>query len=212
MNEQQKPALPKPTVYDQLYPSRFIKAGELLGKKVTLTISSVDLERLVGDDGKEKIKALVAFRETEKQLVMCKTSGLCLKAMFGKELVAWIGKRITLFEDTWNGEPATRIWGSPDIAQDHDVEISLPRRRPFKKTMHKIEQRGAPTNAAATGSAPEKPSDADALKTLRASETLDAFTKARKSVWAVYAAAGVEVPLEVEAAANERRETLEQQL
>ena len=127
----------KPTVFDQLYPGRFIKAGELLGKKVTLTISSVDLEGLLGEDGKNKAKAILYFKETEKGLVACKTNGLCLKHMFGPKLSEWVGKRITIFEDTWNGEPCTRVWGSPDISADIEVEIALPRRRPFKKTMHK---------------------------------------------------------------------------
>ncbi len=130
---------PKPVEWDQLYPGRFIKAGELLGKKVTLTIADVDLEDLMGEDNKPKAKATLAFKETEKQMVMCKTNGLCIKAMFGKKLDVWVGKRITLFEDAWNGEPCVRIWGSPDIAEDQVVEISLPRRRPFNKTMHKIE-------------------------------------------------------------------------
>jgi hypothetical protein len=128
---------PKPTSYDQLYPGRFIKAVELLGKKVTLTIADVELEDLEGDDGK-KTKALVRFKETPKMMVLCKTNGMCVKEMFGKELANWIGKRITIFEDVWNGEPATRIWGSPDIAEDLEVTVALPRRRPFKKVMRKI--------------------------------------------------------------------------
>ena len=48
-----------------------------------------------------------------------------------------MGKRITIFPDTWNGEPAIRIWGSPDLAEEAEVEIALPRRRPFKKMMHR---------------------------------------------------------------------------
>lgn len=140
MNDTQA-KLPKPTVFDQLYPGRFLKAGELLGKKVTLTIADVDVEELEGDGGTKKVKAIISFRETKKQLVACKTNGLCLREMFGKELANWVGKRITIFEDVWNGEPATRVWGSPDIAADFDVEVALPRRRPFKKTMHRIEVR-----------------------------------------------------------------------
>jgi len=150
----ERPPLPKPSVYDQLYPSRFIKAGELMGKKVTLTIADVNMERLIGDDGKEKAKALISFRETEKQLVACKTNGLCIKSMFGKELSAWVGKRITLFEDTWNGEPCTRIWGSPDITQDMTVEVSLPRRRPFKKVMHKMGGKNGGASTPTTEQAP----------------------------------------------------------
>jgi hypothetical protein len=129
---------PKPTSYDQLYPGRFIKAAELLGKKVTLTITDVELEDLEGDDGK-KTKALVRFKESPKMLVICKTNGICIKEMFGKQIADWIGKRITIFEDVWNGEPCTRIWGSPDIPDNMDVSIQLPRRRPMARTLHKVE-------------------------------------------------------------------------
>jgi hypothetical protein len=90
--------LPKPTSYDQLYPGRFIKAAELLGKKPSLTMTDIDLEELEGDDGK-KTKCIITFKETAKKLVACKTNGLCIKAMFGKELKEWLGKRVTIMED-----------------------------------------------------------------------------------------------------------------
>src|SRR5882724_2175121 len=138
MNEEVKKH-PRPTVYDQLYPGRFIKAGELLGKKVTLTMTDIELEDLQGDDGVKKVKCIVSFKETDKKLVACKTNGFCIKEMFGPQLTAWVGKRVTLFEDVWNGEPCTRIWGSPDITEDLEVTVALPRRRPFKKIMQKIE-------------------------------------------------------------------------
>jgi hypothetical protein len=128
----------KPTSYDELYPGRFIKAADLKGKKVTLTITDIELEDLVGDDGK-KTKCLISLERSPKKLVACKTNGLCCKEMFGKDLNNWVGKRITLFEDVWNGEPCIRVWGSPDIAEEFDVLVELPRRRPFKKTMHKVE-------------------------------------------------------------------------
>ena len=140
--------LKKPTVFDQLYAGRFLKAGELLGKKVTLTISDVDLEELQGDDGAKKAKAIISFKESEKKLVSCKTNGICLKEMYGKELANWIGKRVTIFEDVWNGEPCIRVFGSPDIAEDMEVTITLPRRRPFKKTLHKVETAGKKEAAA----------------------------------------------------------------
>ena len=131
--------LKKPTVFDQLYSGRFLKAGELMGKKVTLTITDVDLEELQGDDGTKKAKAIISFKETEKKLVSCKTNGLCLKEMWGKELAGWLGKRVTIFEDVWSGEPCIRVWGSPDIAADVEVTVTLPRRRPFKKVLHKMD-------------------------------------------------------------------------
>jgi hypothetical protein len=67
MNQESR-KLKKPSNYDELYPGRFIKAGELLGKKVMLTISDIDLEELVGDQGPQ-IKCIISFKETEKKHV-----------------------------------------------------------------------------------------------------------------------------------------------
>lgn len=128
----------KPTNYDELYPGRFLKAGLLKNQKVTLTIKDVDLEQLEDNTGKPKGKAIISFVERPMEMVACKTNGLCIKAMFGKELREWIGKRITLFQGQWNGEECIRIWGSPDIEKQFDVSIELPRRKPFPMTMHKV--------------------------------------------------------------------------
>jgi hypothetical protein len=200
---------PKPVDFDQLYPGRFIKAGELLGKKVTLTITDVDVEDLIGEDNKPKAKATVSFRETEKQLVLCKTNGISIKAMFGKKLADWVGKRITVFPDTWNGEPCIRIWGSPDIERDMEVEIALPRRRPFKKTMHRVAV-GA-RNGANGRSLSAPPDQAKAIADLRAAQTLAALEAAKQTIWGLYAAANIEVPLEVEDAAIMHAEQLQEQ-
>lgn len=211
-NQQEARKLPKPTVYDQLYPGRFIKAGELLGKKVTLTIEDVDLEELQGDDGKKAAKCIVSFKETPKKLVACKTNGVCMREMFGKQLADWVGKRITIFEDTWNNEPATRIWGSHDIQKDFEVEISLPRRRPFKKTMHAMTKGGgkAQQNGAA-GVAATLPDLKKSIADLQATATTEEFETLRNSVWGVYAAAGKDVPLDLESAAKFKAEDLSSQ-
>lgn len=132
----------KPTTYDGLYPGRFLKAGLFEGKQVTLTIKDANLEELEGDDGK-KVKAILAFVETEMQLVTCKTNGFSIKSMFGDKLSNWIGKRVTFFPSTWNGEPAIRVWGSPDIERDQNISIQLPRRKPIPMTMHRV-VKGAP--------------------------------------------------------------------
>lgn len=129
-------ALTKPVDWDELYPGRFIKAGEFKGKKPTLTIKDVDLDNLIGDDGKEKVKGVISFVETPKQLPLNKTNGICLRAMFGRKLAEWNGKRVILYADKWNGEEATRVWGSPDITEPMAVEVKLPRKKPIQMTMH----------------------------------------------------------------------------
>lgn len=125
----------KPVDWDELYPGRFLKAAELAGKKVTLTIADVDTEILEGDKGKE-LKGFLSFEKTGKQVVLNKTNGICLRAMFGRKLSEWLGKRVIFFAGTWNGEDALRIWGSPDLKESIDVEVKLPRRKEFMMTMH----------------------------------------------------------------------------
>jgi hypothetical protein len=128
----------KPVDWDQLYPGRFIKTGDLLGKNVTLKIASVDLDELEGETGK-KIKGVISFERTEKQLALNKTNGICLKEMFGKRVQEWVGKRVTLMPALWNGEDCIRVYGSPDIEADKDITVTLPRKRPQRMTMHKVE-------------------------------------------------------------------------
>ncbi|HEY3494778.1 MAG TPA: hypothetical protein VGK73_08840 [Polyangiaceae bacterium] len=133
MNE---PARKKPVDWDELFPGRFLKAGELKGKKVTLTVASIDTEKLPSNEGGEKVKGIITFRGTDKQLALNKTNGICIREMFGRVLADWIGKRIVLFPTEWNGEPAVRVYGSPDIPRDLKVEVQLPRRRPIPMTLH----------------------------------------------------------------------------
>jgi hypothetical protein len=128
----------KPASFDQLYPGRFLKAGTLNGQKVTLTIRDYDLEELEGEDGTKKAKAIIHFQQTPMSLVACKTNGICMREMFGSKLADWVGKRVTLFPSTWSGEDCIRVWGSPDIDRDVNVEVKLPRRKPIKMIMHKV--------------------------------------------------------------------------
>lgn len=137
MAAEMKRAFAKPVDWDELYPGRFIKASDLKGKNVTLTIASVDLEELEGDKGKQ-IKGVVGFEKTEKQLALNKTNGICLKEMFGKKVQDWVGKRVTLMPSTWNGDDCIRIYGSPDLGDDKEIVVALPRKRPIPMTMHKV--------------------------------------------------------------------------
>lgn len=129
--------LAKPVDWDELYPGRFLKASDFKGKKVTLEISDVKLEELEGDKGKQ-IKGVISFRKTDKQWALNKTNGICLKLMFGRMVQEWVGKRVTLFESTWNGDVCIRVFGSPDIEKDLAATVALPRKRPFEMTLHKV--------------------------------------------------------------------------
>lgn len=144
---QQPKALPTPVDWDELYPGRFLKASEFKGKQVTLRISEVRIEELVGDKGPQ-IKGVISFEKTDKQWAINRTNGICVKAMFGSKVQAWVGKRVTLFPALHDGEPCIRVWGSPDIERDMDVLVTLPRKRPFNMTMHKTGAKPAAATAA----------------------------------------------------------------
>lgn len=122
--------------FDALFPGRFLKAGEFQGKAVTLTIAAVKVEDLEGDNG-SKTKGIVSFAESKRQLVLNRTNGECIKAMFGRNTDDWIGKRVTLYPAPYEGDIAIRIKGSPDIEKSLTVEIKLPRKRPYNVTLEK---------------------------------------------------------------------------
>lgn len=121
--------------YDQLFPGRFMKAGEFQGKDVNLTITDVEMEELPQDKGGDKPKGVLSFRETKKKLVLNRTNGECLKGMFGRNVQEWIGKQVTFFPSEWNGEPAIRVKGSPELKAPLDVEVRLPKRKPIVMKM-----------------------------------------------------------------------------
>lgn len=145
------------TDFDQLYPGRFLKAGELGDTKPTLTIEDVFIEELEGDKGK-KWKGVIKFSDSDKEWALNKTNGICLREMFGRNLPEWRGHRVTLFAGTHDGEPALRVWGSPELERDTVITIQLPRKKPTKMTMHAT---GGGKKAAQTRPAarPEPPSE-----------------------------------------------------
>jgi hypothetical protein len=140
-NTEEQPT--KPTDWDELYPGRFLKAGQLGERKITLTIAEVVVDKLIGEDGKPKKKGVISFQGTEAQWALNRTNGICLLDMFGRKPQEWVGHKVTLFQGkvesgSQRGEPAIRVWGSPELERDRDVEIALPRKRPFKITLHAV--------------------------------------------------------------------------
>lgn len=158
----------KPHDTDEVMPSRFIRAGELKGinaeearingrapdaqGRVTLVIASADFYMLEGKKGKER-RVVLEFEPTAHQratgergklFTLNKINTLCLKAMLGREMQKWVGKRITVFPDTvreagmMKGDACIRMWGSPHLTSDLDVSIALRKRTPYTLTMHKV--------------------------------------------------------------------------
>src|SRR6187549_594613 len=81
---------------DQLWPSKYVKAQDLDGRTVTVTIREVKIEEMTNNEQKVK-KPVLYFNEAEKALILNKTNGRTIAALYGPETNNWTGQRITLF-------------------------------------------------------------------------------------------------------------------
>jgi hypothetical protein len=121
--------------FDDLYPGRFLKAGNIPNGKANYTIKAVVRDQVEGEKGMED-KVVMSFEETAMQLVLPKVNAVAIRAMFGGDVQQWIGKRVTLFTTTEimpyparRNEPCIRVFGSPDIMEEVVCEWTPPKRR-----------------------------------------------------------------------------------
>lgn len=135
--------------FDELFPGRFMKAGQFKGRDVTLTITAVDRENL-GSEKEKDVRPILSFQRTEKMLVLNKTNGLCLLEMFGRATGEWVGKRVTLYPEKIDYEGhdlAVRVRGSPDLPQDITFTLALAKKKPRKVTLRRTAGKAAPTQS-----------------------------------------------------------------
>lgn len=74
------------------FPSKFLKAADLQGRKVRAVISQVEMDK-IGDD----TRMVAYFQGKEKGLVVNKTNANTIADMFGPETDDWAGREIVLF-------------------------------------------------------------------------------------------------------------------
>lgn len=135
--------------FDELYPGRFLKAGDFAAGPRTLRIRSVDLEDLPDEKtGGTKARGVVAFEGEDRELVLNKTNGLLIRAMFGRSTKDWIGKRVTFWMDTKvkfgsKTVEAVRVYGSPEIPKDLPVPIKHPKKKEVIVTLKRTGEQTA---------------------------------------------------------------------
>src|SRR5262249_10648520 len=85
---------------DDFYPSKFLRASDLKGKEITVTIDRVEAEEFE-QDGVKRPKPAVHFRNGGiKPLVCNKTNSSRLATALGdKDTDAWAGKQVRLYPD-----------------------------------------------------------------------------------------------------------------
>jgi hypothetical protein len=129
-----------------MFKGDYIAAVEFNGKTPTLHIDHVQIVELEDEDGKKKSRPVVYFRETKRGWVLCKTTAMCLAAMFTNETDKWTGKGVTLFAAQVRvGKeqvPGIRIVGSPDLTEPVTFQLKLPRKKAQKVTMRPTVAKG----------------------------------------------------------------------
>ena len=78
---------------NQAFPSRFLKAADLNGRPVRLSIADVTMEKMVNG----QIKPAVAFSKTNKLFILNKVNSNVIAKVYGKDTDGWIGREIVLY-------------------------------------------------------------------------------------------------------------------
>lgn len=81
---------------DQMFPSKYLKAGDCEEADLILTIASIKFEEL-GQGDKAETKPVVYFDEAEKGLVLNKTNATTIAELHGRNTDQWVGKRIAIY-------------------------------------------------------------------------------------------------------------------
>lgn len=83
---------------NELFPSKYIKAADLGGKPLTVTIKSATIEALNNPNGGgQQDKLLLSFVNQAKKLVCNVTNYNSISDLHGDETDNWPGKRIELY-------------------------------------------------------------------------------------------------------------------
>ena len=76
------------------FPSKYIKASDLQGREVRVTMNSVEMANF--DNGDES-KPCVYFQGKKKGLILNKTNASTIIDIYGPDTDHWFGKEITIF-------------------------------------------------------------------------------------------------------------------
>ncbi len=77
------------------FPSKFIKAADLQGQDVTVSIARFAMESV--DDDAGELKPVLYFQGHQRGLVLNKTNALSISDLYGTETDTWLNQPVTLF-------------------------------------------------------------------------------------------------------------------
>lgn len=108
----------------EVYPSKYLKAEDLQGKEIPVTIANVEIEKIgQGNDH----KPVAYFEGKDKGVALNKTNSTNIAAAYGPETDDWIGKRVILYTAwvDYQGKSVQAI----RIRPDHGRQRTQPQRQ-----------------------------------------------------------------------------------
>lgn len=78
---------------DDAFPSKWLRASDLAGRRVKVQIASVDMENF--QDGTSK--PALRFAGKEKGMILNLTNATTISESYGRDMLKWIGRSIELF-------------------------------------------------------------------------------------------------------------------
>ena len=108
------------------FPSSYVKASELNGRRVTVTMDRVEMQEIGGEP-----KPVLYFKGTPKGLVLNKTNALVIADMYSTETDAWGGKQIVIYPARveFQGKIVDAIRVHLSTPAEMDTQAPLPPRR-----------------------------------------------------------------------------------
>jgi len=82
------------------FDSDYLHSYDLPTPEYVVEIERVEAGELTAQGGRKQKKPVVYFRAHKKGLALNKTNARVLIALYGTEIEAWAGKRVTLFTTT----------------------------------------------------------------------------------------------------------------
>ena len=101
-----------PTSINDLYPPKWVKAADLNGQAVPVTIKAVTVEEFyIPQINDTKTQAVLSFEGKTKRLILNKTQVMALAATTSSDVFSdWVGQRVELVAArAANGKPTIAI-------------------------------------------------------------------------------------------------------
>lgn len=118
---------------NEIFPSNYLKAADLRGAQVRVTIERVEME-MIGQGNDAKRVPIIHFEGKEKGLVANKTNMNAIAAVYGDETDDWTGAEIVLFGTMVDYQGKT----TPAI------RVKIPPRKPAARRVEDVPARAAP--------------------------------------------------------------------